>query len=374
MKTLKYLIFATFFATAPVHTFAHGDHGQESDVTEHKAQFNALTKDNIASADLSSFRNCNGNQSCEIVKAEIVKILQQLIKELIIEIEKEKQRIALGDEDQEDEEEDGGSEDEVDQDEEDRIEYTSRLSEEPLNKGRSKSFKVNNGEAEIRDSSHPVFKELWKLTREAFPEEHRKKLRYFKFINKPSVENAAYVEISAKKKNNDVKTYFDLVLNLDDVKVGSFAQQQRSIDIIIHELGHVIAFSEDQVRYFVEQDDCRFYYTEDLGACSLSTSYYTEFYREFWDDDFYDASQEYLEDDDYEIIEDFYSNNKDSFVSEYAASSPDEDLAESMLYFLTKSRKADDSLDMNAKINSFYDFPEMIEVRNYIQRNLFYLL
>jgi hypothetical protein len=68
-------------------------------------------------------------------------------------------------------------------------------------------------------------------------------------------------------------------------------------------------------------------------------------------------------------IEDYYEGREDEFVSEYSVPSPDEDMAESMLYFFTKPRKLDESIEKNRKINSFYKFPEMIDIRNYIQRS-----
>lgn len=363
IKILKTLIFGILFVSVPIYSFAHVN--SVSNQTE-SAQLNFITSENIGTADLSSFRNCNGNQSCEIIRKQIIEILEDLIRELLIEIKKEQEIIALEEDEQIDEDEG------VAEDEEDRIEYASRLSEKPLRKGRTKSFRVQNGKAEFRDGEHPVYRELWKLVTESFPLEYRDRLRYFKLINKPEIGNAAYVEISAKKRNDDLTVYFDLVLNLDDVKVGSFSQQQRSMDVIIHELGHVIAFGEDQMDYFV--DDCDNFQAEDINACSKDGSYYTYFYDEFWDDEFYENSEEFMDDEDYEIVENFYGDNKDDFVSVYSASSPDEDLAESMLYFFTEPRELDESTEKNQKINSFYKFPEMIEIRNYIQRNLFYLL
>lgn len=356
-KILKTILIITTFMAFTVPASAH-------QVKTEKP--NILDPDGIATADLSAFRNCNGDQACLIVRQQIIEILEQLIEELIAEIEKEKERSELdGDLVVIDEDEMSDSE---------REEYVSRLSEEPLSQARTKSFRVRNGQAEFDRGTHPIYLETWKLVEESFPKEYREKLRYFKFINKSRVENAAYVEVSARSKNGDIDVYFDLVINLDDIKLSSYAQQQRSVEVIIHELGHVIAFAQDQFDYFVDEEDCDYYYTKDLGACADDDSYYTYFYENFWDDDFYNITEEFEDEDDYEIIEDFYAENEDDFVSEYAASSPDEDLAESMLYFFIDSRKSDTRPLMNQKINSFYNFPEMIEIRNYIQRNLFYLL
>ena len=56
-------------------------------------------------------------------------------------------------------------------------------------------------------------------------------------------------------------------------------------------------------------------------------------------------------------------------MTEYAASNPDEDFAESFVAFVLKE-KPTKSTTVDQKIRFFYDFPELVEMRDFIRSNL----
>ena len=77
----------------------------------------------------------------------------------------------------------------------------------------------------------------------------------------------------------------------------------------------MIVFDEDQVDYFVKEENCLSYYIEDLSGCAKSNSYYSYFYDNFWDNDFLDFTQDYLENRDDDQLEEYHHDHRSDFVS-----------------------------------------------------------
>ena len=60
-------------------------------------------------------------------------------------------------------------------------------------------------------------------------------------------------------------------------------------------------------------------------------------------------------------------------MTEYAATNPSEDFAESFMVFVLKEKPAKSTADFihkDQKILFFYDFPELVEIRDFIRNNL----
>ena len=69
------------------------------------------------------------------------------------------------------------------------------------------------------------------------------------------------------------------------------------------------------------------------------------------------------------MIEDFYKTYEDQFVSDYAPTSPMEDIAESWAFFVL-SPKPELSSIANEKILFFYEYPELVELRTKILKQI----
>ena len=104
-------------------------------------------------------------------------------------------------------------------------------------------------------------------------------------------------------------------------------------------------------------------------GCSRDNSYLNQFVNEFWPDDLYNEWDEiqYEEDDDtyYDMLDAFYVKYQNQFVTDYAATNPEEDIAESWTYFVLQP-KPDGNTIAEQKVLFFYDFPELVELRNEI--------
>ena len=64
-----------------------------------------------------------------------------------------------------------------------------------------------------------------------------------------------------------------------------------------------------------------------------------------------------------------YEKYKDQFVTDYAPTSPEEDIAESWSYFVLKPKPGSSTI-ANRKVLFFYEFPELVALRQQIAHNL----
>jgi len=138
---------------------------------------------------------------------------------------------------------------------------------------------------------------------------------------------------------------------------------------LVHEFGHMLTLGASQVKYYA--DTCQYYMASD--GCSREDSYINGFYNQFWWN-LYDEWKSYAKpDENGEVNEDgayaFYEKHPDQFVSDYAATHPEEDIAESWTYFIYSDVPKGDTI-AEQKIQFFYMFPELVEMRRQMQNNL----
>jgi hypothetical protein len=149
---------------------------------------------------------------------------------------------------------------------------------------------------------------------------------------------------------------------------------------LVHEYAHLLTLGPDQVTpsmaVFNNPDDDNIYF-EEVSACpdyfpgegcSRSDSYINTFFNEFWAD-IHEEWQDInlIEDDDayYQALDDFYYTYEDRFVTDYAATNPEEDIAEAFTFFVLSPRPSGDTV-AKEKILFFYDYPELVQLRDEI--------
>jgi hypothetical protein len=102
-----------------------------------------------------------------------------------------------------------------------------------------------------------------------------------------------------------------------------------------------------------------------IDGCTNSDSYLNAFYNTFWKD-IYEEWASTVEFANGEVNEDqvevFYEQYPDQFVTDYAATGPEEDIAESWMYFVMSDKPAGNTT-AEQKILFFYDYPELVQLR-----------
>jgi hypothetical protein len=215
--------------------------------------------------------------------------------------------------------------------------------------------------------------EIWELYTHLIPAEQRAVLRGFAIFTDGKENYLASVNPS---RNDPYR--WDLNVDIAD------AGQKTSLTYtLLHEQGHLLTLTKDQVdvsvplyhfhdeeTYKEERDACPQYFTGK--GCSHPDSYINIFFERFWTEIY----SEWLEIDEQENdrtreneLALFFKSYQDQFVTEYAAASPAEDIAESFTFFILSPKPERTSI-ASEKILFFYEFPELVELRMQILKNI----
>ena len=134
---------------------------------------------------------------------------------------------------------------------------------------------------------------------------------------------------------------------------------------IVHELAHVITLNDTQAIYNSEPSFGK-YFEEDISF--NEDSYLNEFYNRFWTYSI-DESRIIQNLDNEDIRYKFFLRHENSFVTDYAATTPSEDIAESFAYFVINETPMGNEI-WEQKIRFFYEFEELVEIKNNIRKRL----
>ena len=133
---------------------------------------------------------------------------------------------------------------------------------------------------------------------------------------------------------------------------GTMISESKFLATAVHEYGHALTLNESQMNVSLLTETANYNDITLYQENSYMKAFYDKFYADGKQRDFY----EYPED----------------FVNEYAGTSGIfEDIAESFMQFVFSEKQESDSLAAQ-KINFFYDYSELVTVRDYIRQNFDY--
>ena len=153
---------------------------------------------------------------------------------------------------------------------------------------------------------------------------------------------------------------------------------------LVHEFGHLLTLNDTQVttdlQVFNNPDDqsiydraaasCPTYFM--FEGCSRPASYINQFFQRFWPRIYSEWQAINAETDQNTLdqkLDDFYQEHTGQFLSSYAVTSPEEDIAETFMYFIFTPRPSGTTV-AEQKILFFYGYPEMVNLRDRILTNL----
>lgn len=210
---------------------------------------------------------------------------------------------------------------------------------------------------------------LWRFFANIIPSDQRSAITGFSvFTDGPSNSLGAV-------RQGD--TVHDWILEMDIQDGQNFPDLSSTL---IHELGHVLTLNDTQVvpdlQVFENPNDeaiyeraanqCKTFFM--FEGCSMPDSYINQFFERFWTD-IHSEWEKAVDNTDEAIVEanleKFYRKYDDQFVSYYAVTSPEEDIAESFMYFIFTPKKA--AINQSAeKVAFFYEFPQLVALREQI--------
>ncbi len=237
----------------------------------------------------------------------------------------------------------------------------------------SPDFPAVPGSLETFQQDTSLHQEMWDFIVDVVPAEYRTGVAYFMvFTDGPAGT------LGAVEQTDDPDTW---MLEMDAQDAGNFSDLSTTL---IHEISHIFTLGTSQVEtdydVFNNPDDYSAYEEGDAACdtyfmfegCSYSDSYVNLFFENYWAD-IYDEWLEINLEQDEETLEnllyDFYGQYADQFVSDYAVTSPEEDIAESFMYFVLAPQPAGDTV-AEEKVLFFYEFPELVTLRDQMRGSL----
>lgn len=196
-------------------------------------------------------------------------------------------------------------------------------------------------------------KKLLDMAYEVIPEEYRSLVTKYTIYTDGIGGQLGYTSPADEETNVGGMT---LAIDVEDAfnKDGSFRNLTRTYKSLVHEFGHVLSENASQVDVTKEGDLPKIFYpTEEY----TKDAYIRKFYEKFVAD-----------------VEEPYSTyaaqNPTWCVDSYAATNVSEDFAEDFMLFVLTNKPEDTTAVSSQKILFFYDFDELVKIRDYIRTNL----
>lgn len=203
--------------------------------------------------------------------------------------------------------------------------------------------------------------ELWDLFSKIFPD-NITDTYISKFVVFDDIKNPELAKVIPNFVDDDGT--WTMYFNRDLFRYGIDKQEQQFT--VVHELAHILTLNSVQVKVDAlnkDKDQCKTYY--DVVGCSMSQSYINTFFNRFWKGEKYTYIQN-IESGEHDL----YLQNPNDFINDYAATEPREDIAESFANFVFENKDETPNTQANQKIQFFYNYPELIQLRDDIRNIL----
>ncbi len=217
----------------------------------------------------------------------------------------------------------------------------------------------NDGKIEFDESAEAKAKskKVKELLEKLIPTDKLSRIKEIKVFTDGKDETLAFVE-NMDETGKDWRLAFDkLDVNLDKLDKDG---RRDVIWTLVHEYSHIESLNETQVNYGKRAKNENEIDIEE-GALKES-SYLNKFAKKFWTKEMIKMSES---GDIGEALK-LYDENPTDFVSDYATSNLVEDFAESFAKFVLSDKASGDS-KADKKVNFFYDFPELVKLRNHMR-------
>jgi hypothetical protein len=230
--------------------------------------------------------------------------------------------------------------------------------------------------ADLKEEQHDVAAQesIWNYFTSIIPPEQRDLITEYAIITDGKSNILAAVS----------QTYDDPSLWALEVDIEDSDDYYNLTFTLIHEFGHLLTLNPSQVPpsidVFNNPDDdviyqnaiasCSNYFPGE--GCSNPDSYINAFYQRFWPDIYAEWQKiDSIENEDiyYRKLDEFYAKYEDQFVTDYAVTNTAEDIAESWSFFIL-SPEPDGNTIADEKVRFFYDYPELVDLRQKILNRL----
>jgi hypothetical protein len=202
---------------------------------------------------------------------------------------------------------------------------------------------------------------IWDYFVKIVPAEQRTKITEYKIITDGTGNFNAQVFNETTWDENSTTEKWSLLVDLAD-----FVDERQFTSTLLHEFGHMLTLNINQLDYKLDANSCPRYFRDP--GCSQPGSYLQLFFERFWTG-IYDEWHTVASQSDPAAVNSglkaFYQAHSEDFVSEYATTAAHEDIAESWMNFVLSAKPTENTL-AEQKVNFFYEFPELVQIRSEI--------
>jgi len=230
-------------------------------------------------------------------------------------------------------------------------------------------------------------REIWNIFTKLIPENQRNVSVFY--ITTDGVDGIS----GGIERDADDISKWHLFYDISDAYPIEFIDDNEIIYTTIHEFGHIVSSGPDQIdvdlelvnfwdsNIISEKEQNELFQMKSklchpkimvVDGCAKTNSYINLFYQKFWADIISDWDEiQYIEDDEefYEQSDLFYEEFQDRFVSIYSSTNIDEDIAESWTAFVLRDKPTGETMS-EQKIRFFYNFSELVDIREHIRKGL----
>lgn len=212
-----------------------------------------------------------------------------------------------------------------------------------------------------KDDIRDIDIKIWEMLLGVMGKEYVKEnIRNFILFDNEENDFSAYVVKTDRWKK------WDITVNVAMVDF-SKGEDDELMDTLIHEFNHIFSLNLEEVNPKTIKEDCEVTYWTGEG-CAYASSYINNFTRKFWNAEDLDRqfSEELIENGQ-DKMEEIFKEIPNKYNSYYSVVNPIEDMAESFTLFVTNDVRSNKKTTANKKINFFYDFEDIVEMRTRIR-------
>lgn len=248
----------------------------------------------------------------------------------------------------------------IDDREEERILVTYTISHDKLTKPKIKTHQAKYQKMVRDKKTHQL---LWKRFASIVPKNERREITQFHIFTDGHDGTLAYVLPLTNRLSK-----WALAVDYKD----SIANKNMYYSTFIHEYAHILMYKRNQWNLTLP-NRCKSYVT--MNRCMNQSSLANQFYENFWQGNIEKSWRSYNVPNSMKNFEKFYTRYEDRFISEYAAVHPDEDFAETFMYFFFTTEPVIDKNGYyaswpDAKRSLFFDNERLVNMRAVMLRNL----
>lgn len=236
------------------------------------------------------------------------------------------------------------------------------------------TWNIRNGNVVENNSENTdIAIEYWEAFNKIFPKQITKKYIKKLVLMTDGLDEKTGALVSLSKDNSK----WQLVLDIQDVNftVGDRKRLYESVYTLVHEFGHLITLNNSQIKPSQKRESKEGEPYITFEGQAYRNSYLNKFVTLFWKKellatwDYIQREYCYTEASCVDKLFDFAQENFTEFITDYAAESPEEDIVESWTAFVLRPKIKNPKTTAQKKINFFYKYPELVEMRAQIKRN-----